>query len=211
MVCGTKWYLYWHEVRYQNGFKCVSGALRSRKLRTNGSDRDPEHEALLWPKHPTLIINAASSQSLHGRSRRPIANISFLTHRFWTVEAYADCLLEKGSERAITHRLTHDTTSQFRERAIQFGDCHADRDGIVDVPPEGHDHHGTDSSCGCGYQLLPHHDTASDHVKCLSLPGYWHGYSGAPAFELTNVGDRGIKYIRGYDGLDTHLNEYGLL
>lgn len=171
---------------------------------------DPDDSDLLWPTQPVVVINAANSQRLLGESRRPVASVSFVTHGFWTVEAYAEKLCTVGSERAITARLTHAETATKGSAALEFGDCHTDPDGNVGEPPSGHDHHeGTDSSCGCSGDLLPHKDTATDHVKCLSHPGYWHAFT-QPTRELTgSVPDRGVKYVQGYPGLDGHLKEYG--
>lgn len=171
---------------------------------------DPDDPDLLWPTQPVVVINAANSQRLLGESRRPVASVAFITHGFWTVKRYAEKLTATGSDRAITARLTHAETATTGSAALQFGDCHADRDGNVNQPPSGHDHHKvTDSSCGCSGELLPHKDTATDHVKCLSLPGYWHTFT-QPTLELTgNVSDRGVKYVRSYPGLDEHLKQYG--
>ena len=171
---------------------------------------DPEDSDLLLPTRPVVVINTANSQRLRGESRRPVASVAFVTHGFWTVERYAETLCEVGSERAITARLTHADTATRGSTALEFGDCHADRDGNVSEPPYGHDHHErTDSSCGCSGELLPHKDTATDHVKCLSLPGYWHAFA-QPTLELTaNVSDRGVKYVQSYSGMDEHLKEYG--
>ena len=172
----------------------------------------PSNSNRLLPKQPTLLIFAAGSQRLLGRSRRPVAGIAFVTDAFWTMEAYARFLTENGSERAINHRLTHNTKSKDHTKAVEFGDCHADRDAVVDEPPEGHDHHqGTESTCGCGgnKRVLPHRDTAADHVKCLSMPGYWHAYSDTPAFELVNIGDRGAKYVS-EERLDSCLRPFGM-
>lgn len=173
---------------------------------------DPDDDDRLYPHQPTLFINATGSQHLHGRSRRPIVSVAFITHGFWTVDAYTEYLTNNCSERAISHRLTHDTDSRKHEWAIEFGDCHADSRGNVDEPPEGHDHHsGTESACGCETHLAPHKDTATDHIKCLSLPGYWHAFSGEPKLEASNWPPRGVKYIKGEDGLRQNLTEFGLL
>jgi hypothetical protein len=171
---------------------------------------DPDNPEVLWPTQPVVIINTVNSQQLLGESRRPVASVAFVTHGFWTVERYADTLCALGNERAITTRLTHAETATEGSAALEFGDCHADRNGNVNEPPSGHDHHaGTTSSCGCSGELIPHKDTAADHVKCLSLPGYWHAFS-QPTLELTkNVSDWGVKYVRSYSGLDDHLKEYG--
>lgn len=171
---------------------------------------DPDEPDLLWPTQPVVVINAVNSQRLLGKSRRPVASVAFVTHGFWTIERYAENLCTVGSERAITARLTHAETATKGSAALKFGDCHADRDGNVDEPPSGHDHHEeTDSSCGYSGELLPHKDTATDHVKCLSLPGYWHAFT-KPTLELTGrVPDRGVRYVQGYPRLDRHLEEYG--
>lgn len=172
----------------------------------------PQESDILRPHQPTLVITAANSQHLLGRSRRPIASVAFVTHGFWTVEAYADYLIENCNERATGYRLTHDTESEYHTEAISFGDCHSDRNGYVDEPPEGHDHHaGTESACGCGPSLAPHKDTASDHIKCVSLPSFWHAFADQPKLEATNWGDRGVKYIRGEEGLRNHLTGFGLV
>lgn len=172
----------------------------------------PRDDNRLFPQQPTLFINATGTQDLHGRSRRPIVSVAFVTHGFWIVEAYADFLINDCSEEAASHRLTHDSVSPNHEWAVEFGDCHADSEGNVDEPPVGHDHHsGTESACGCDAALAQHKDTETDHIKCLSLPGYWHAYSGEPKLEASNWGDRGAKYIRGEEGLRQNLNEFGLI
>lgn len=173
---------------------------------------DPNNEDILWPTQPTLIVCAAGSQELLGRSRRPVASIAFVTHGFWTVKAYSDFLRRNCNSRAIGCRLTHATESEYHSIALEFGDCHSDREGRIEEPPEGHDHHeGTESSCDCSTEILPHKDTASDHVKCLSLTDYWHGYSSQPELEISNIGDRGVKYINSFSDLDQHLIEYGIV
>lgn len=132
----------------------------------------------LWlPKYPVLIFNSTQKTTANEQHQHWLTSVSFVTHAFRTMEGYASYLLENFDGRCLTHRLTR--ANDAPQEAIKHGDCHADWSGKTGGPPEGHPHHkGSKSSCGCsvGDDRL-HDDNADNHLKALSISGYWHTFS----------------------------------
>ena len=136
----------------------------------------PEED--LWlPKYPVLIFNSTKKTTVNGQRNHWLASVAFVTHAFRTMSGYASFLIENFDGRSLTHRLTR--TNDAPREAIKHGDCHANWNGKTGGPPENHPHHeGTESTCGCsdGEDRL-HDDNADNHLKTLSINGYWHAFT----------------------------------
>jgi hypothetical protein len=177
---------------------------------------EPDSDGVRRPKHPVFILPCSSrNQDLNDRRpdvdshRNWLSSIAMVTHGFDRMEDYGRYLRQTHDGEAVDNRLTHaaDRTPIAENR----GDCHADRRGNVRYPPDAHQHgdRSSTSECGCGtlsngHNPYDHVDNSGHHVKCVSEPGYWLGWS-EPNFAIHpekefNVGNpksKGLEQVLG--------------
>lgn len=133
-----------------------------------------------------------------------------VTYGFDTMEDYGRYLRRRYDGDAIKHRLTH--ASDRTPLALDRGDCHVDDSGAVRYPPADHQHGDGEqnATCGCNTSSSPqpreHIDNSEDHIKCVSEPGYWLGWT-EPQFALKPEAQFDMKY-RTPDGFDELLRRF---
>jgi len=154
---------------------------------------DPDSDGIRSPKCPVFVLSCASRNRAHNKPegaeshRNWLASAAMVTHGFDKMEDYGRYLRSSYEGEAVRHRLTHasDRTSLAENR----GDCHIDDGGAVQYPPAGHQHGDGEvkAQCGCSSSSSPrpeeHIDNSEDHIKCVSEPGYWLGWT-EPHFAL---------------------------
>lgn len=180
---------------------CKKG-MRGEPTRSNSANpdhpfqrlfREPDEAGVRHPKYPVFILTCASRNSSHDKPewadthRNWLASAAMVTHGFDEMADYGRYLRRTHEGEAVRHRLTH--ASDRTPLAENRGDCHVDDSGNVRYPPAGHQHGDgdVDAECGCstgaGPQPEDHIDNSPDHVKCVSEPGYWLGWT-TPQFAL---------------------------
>lgn len=167
-----------------------------------------DEKDLFLPDYPVIIINTVSKSSNGHRRGQWVPSIAFVTHAFRTVEGYASHLISNYSGRTVSHRLTRQDTDSRPKMAIQHGDCHADYSANVGGPPEGHSHHeGFISVCDSNgtREEEEHKDNWSNHLKALSMDGYYLVFEDS-IFEKAKGGDRGGAKIKHWN-LEEYITE----
>jgi hypothetical protein len=156
-----------------------------------------EEQGLYRPTHPLLVYTATGKSGYNSERKQWLASVALVTHGFMTVSDYSRYLIDECSEAQSRYRLTRVPKEDRPSEALSHGDCHANREGITGGPPKGHDHHEqTGGSCGCGssHDELTD-DNAKDHMKCLSLGGFWYAWE-TPEFWRTAGGRDGYIYSK---------------
>lgn len=155
--------------------------------------REPDDKGVRRPKYPVFILTCASRSQAHDKPenanshRNWLASAAMVTHGFDKMEDYGQYLDHAYDGDAVRHRLTRvsDPTAVAENR----GDCHVDETMSVRYPPANHQHGDSEgkSKCSCSSvskrQADEHIDNSEDHVKCVSEPGYWLGWT-EPQFAL---------------------------
>lgn len=153
--------------------------------------RDPDDRFGLKPTQPVFIITCASGSQERDvpnwadSSRNWMANISMVTRGFNGMDEYEQYLRKHHQGPAYNYRVSGRTDAPTIAR--RKGDCHVDDEGNVCFPPDSHDHDfeeaGEFSGSGCTTRDTSspdpedYIDNSRAHVKCLSEPGYWIGWS----------------------------------
>lgn len=149
-----------------------------------GSNPNPDHpfralfeerqDGILIPQRPVFILNFSSKKQEYDKVRelneRYLTNASLITHGFLKMSDYATFLISNYAGDRVRKRLTHGGDPVAEDR----GDCHADREGNVRYPPNGHQHGDGEQACGCNTRSSTDHiDNSPHHVKCLSHEQFW--------------------------------------
>jgi hypothetical protein len=173
---------------------------------------EPDEDGVRRPKYPVFILTCASRNSGHDKPewadahRNWLASAAMVTHGFDEMADYGRFLRRTFSGEAVRHRLTH--ASDRTPLAENRGDCHVDDSDNVQYPPAGHQHGDgkVDAKCGCanstGPQPEDHIDNSPNHVKCVSEPGFWLGWTN-PQFALKPAEEFNRKYrtMKGFSNL----------
>lgn len=209
--------------------------MRSRSTFQNWFSE--EGGGVFRPTKPLFVYTVAEKANHeHTNGRNAVASIAMVTHGFETVEAYARFLKENGPKEAFTNRRTRRDDSEAVEdiprHAQQVGDCHVTSSCEVGRPTGNHQHVSeTGENCRCGDPRHSKNDTKrgecpksddrplwkrdieTDHVKCLSMPGYWTTWQN-PAFVATppnsdHVGQSSSGHnIHSFSTVQKYLREY---
>lgn len=155
--------------------------------------RKPDDEGIRHPKTPVFILTCASRNQAHDKPedanshRNWLASAAMVTHGFDKMQDYGRYLRRTYDGKAVRHRLTH--ASDRTPLAKNRGDCHVDDRGVIQYPPADHQHGDGEvkAKCDCNSsfsrQPEEHIDNSEDHVKCVSEPDYWLGWT-HPQFAL---------------------------
>lgn len=178
---------------------------------------EPDEEGIRRPKYPVFILSLSSRNQAHAKPERAdshrnwLASLAMVTHGFDRMMDYGQYLLENHEGDRVNNRLTH--ASGRPDVAENRGDCHVDENGDVYYPPVDHQHGDgdADASCGCntGVQTRDAHehiDNSQNHVKSLSEPGYWLGWT-EPQYALAPDEKIYVGY-RNTNGFDELLNQF---
>lgn len=136
-----------------------------------------EGDGVYRPTQPVFILPFSSRRQAYDKPgkkyQRALTSAALVTHGFRDMGRYARFLVNNFSGESVEKRLSHGGNSVAEER----GDCHADWDGEVHYPPDGHQHGEDSPDCGCSTSSArsptDHIDNQTHHIKCLSMPGYW--------------------------------------
>lgn len=182
---------------------------------------EPDSDGVRQPKYPVFILACSSRNQEHDKPvwsdsyRNWVASIAMVTHGFDRMEEYGYYLRKNHDGATVAKRLTH--AQDATEIAVNRGDCHIDEEGKVRYPPSDHQHGDGDveTTCGCDSQppsRVPgdHIDNSENHVKCVSKPGYWIGWT-EPQFALSpeNEFTVGYKNINGFNDLVDRIESVG--
>jgi hypothetical protein len=91
---------------------------------------------------PTFVFTLASKAPHEGF--QALVSVAKVTGAFETMEEYARFLLDRGTRKLISSRLTR-VRADDGLLGSRFGDCHADRKGIVGTPDKDHVHSGSNA------------------------------------------------------------------
>lgn len=178
--------------------------------------REPDESGVRHPKYPVFVLTCASRDSAYDKpdnansNRNWLASAAMVTHGFDRMEDYGQYLRRTHEGDAVKHRLTH--ASDRTPLAENRGDCHVDDTGVVQYPAPNHQHGDgeVEAKCGCGSkhsrQPEDHVDNSEDHVKCVSEPGYWLGWT-EPLLALKSEEEFNRKY-RTPEGFDDLLERF---
>ena len=178
--------------------------------------REPNDESVRRPRYPVFVLSCASRKEEYNvpekadSHRNWLASVAMVTHGFDAMEDYGQYLRRTYEGDAVRHRLTH--ASNPTSLALNRGDCHVDDSGVVQYPPADHQHgdggQATEDGCSTNSSPQPsdHIDNSENHVKCVSEPGHWLGWT-EPQFALKPKAEFNQKYrsTDGFDDLLKHL------
>jgi hypothetical protein len=173
---------------------------------------DPDDEGVRRPKYPVFILTCASRNRAHDKPeyadshRNWLASAAMVTHGFDKMDDYGRYLRRTYEGEAVRHRLTH--ASDRTPLAENRGDCHVDDSGAVRYPPANHQHGDGEgqTNCGCNSSSprkpKEHIDNSENHIKCVSEPGYWLGWT-EPQFALKQEEEfnQNHRTTQGFDDL----------
>lgn len=111
---------------------CKHDMRRSSKLK----------QALAKGDRSCFVFTLAEKSPIRGSVAQALVSVAKVTKHYATMKEYAlNFILQSGSPALISSRLSRESRNDGL-CGWRFGDCHANRQGVVGAPRQGHVHHG---------------------------------------------------------------------